>query len=158
MPVDDENTLLYRLRWNPSEPLYERELWEDKYEGVRFAEMVPGTFKMKENKDNEYLVNRLAQKHSSFTGIKSLIAQDVAIVEDQRGPVMNRTREHLVAADEVVIKMRARQLKAARELMEGQEPSEPFTPEVFRVRSANFIVNRNASLEEAVMAHSLPEV
>ena len=158
VPVDDENMILYRLRWDAEKPLSDRELWEDKYEGVRFAEVVPGTFQMVENKDNDYRIDRVAQKNYSFTGIKSLIAQDVAIVEDQRGPIMDRERENLVAADEVVIKIRARQLRAARALMEGQEPPEPFTPDVFRVRSANFPIAKDGPLEEAIMAKGEPNL
>ena len=156
VPLDDEHVLLYRLRWQPDAPLSERELNEDLHEGVRFAEVLPGTFRMKENKSNDYLIDRVSQKHYSFTGIKSLIAQDVAIVEDQRGAIMDRTREHLVSADEVIIKMRARMIRAARELMEGQEPTEPFAPEAFRVRSANFALAPGASLEGAVMAPTRP--
>jgi hypothetical protein len=126
------------------------------YEGVRFAELVPGTFQMKENKRNDYLIDRVSQRNYSFTGIKSLIAQDVAIVENQRGALMDRTREHLVSEDEVIIKMRSRMLKAVRQLMEGQEPPEPFTPEVFSVRSANFAIDDDAHLESAVLERTRP--
>jgi hypothetical protein len=126
------------------------------YEGVRFAEVLPGTFRMKENRHNDYLIDRSVQKSYSFTGIKSLIAQDVAIVEDQRGPLMDRTREHLVSEDEVIIRMRARMLAAARELLEGRELPEPFQPEAFSVRSANFALPEGESLEAAVMAHTHP--
>jgi phenylpropionate dioxygenase-like ring-hydroxylating dioxygenase large terminal subunit len=156
VPVDDEHVLLYRLRWQPDDPLSQQERFADMYEGVRFAEVLPGTFRMKENKQNDYLVDRSAQKNYSFTGIKSLIAQDVAIVEDQRGPLMDRTREHLVSEDEVIIRMRARMLSAARDLLEGQEPPEPFRPEVYSVRSANFALPEGESLEAAVMEHTRP--
>jgi hypothetical protein len=98
------------------------------------------------------------QRLYSFTGIKSLIAQDVAIVEDQRGPLMDRTREHLVSEDEVIIRMRNRMLTAARQLLEGQEPGEPFLPEAYSVRSANFALADGESLEAAVMEHTRPFV
>ena len=156
VPVDDEHVILYRLRWQPDSPLSKRERYEDMYEGIRFAEVVPGTFRMKENRLNDYLVDRSVQKTYSYTGIKSLIAQDVAIVEDQRGPVMDRSKEHLVSEDEVIIRMRSRMLNAARQLLEGQEPEEPFHPEVFSVRSANFALGSNASLEESVLATTTP--
>ena len=36
--------------------------------------------------------------------------------------------------------------------MEGQEPPEPFTPKVFRVRSANFLLAKHDPLEGVVTA------
>ncbi len=156
VPFDDEHVILYRLRWQADGPLSERERYEDMYEGVRFAELVPGTFQMKENKHNDYLIDRSAQKSFSFTGIKSLIAQDVAIVEGQRGPLMDRSKEHLVSEDEVIIRVRNRMINAARQLLEGQELAEPFQPEVYSVRSANFALPAGESLEEAVMAITRP--
>ena len=48
-----------------------------------------------QNKANDYLIDREAQKTVSFTGIKNIRVQDMAVQEDQRGPLSDRTREHL---------------------------------------------------------------
>ena len=89
-----------------------------------------------ENKDNDYLVDRIAQKNYSYTGIKSFPIQDLALVEDQWGPRADRSLEHLVRSDEPLMRVRRRLLKAARELQEGQEPAGPFNPESFSVHTA----------------------
>ena len=69
---------------------------------------------------------------------------------------MDRSKEHLVSEDEVIIRVRNRMINAARQLLEGQELAEPFQPEVYSVRSANFALPAGESLEEAVMAITRP--
>ena len=56
----------------------------------------------------------------------------------------------------LIIRVRNRMINAARQLLEGQEPAEPFQPEVYSVRSANFALPEGESLEEAVMAITRP--
>ena len=57
IPIDDESCFHYRLRWS-YEPFSQQQVWEDKYGGYTYPEQVPGTFLAKENKDNDYLVDR----------------------------------------------------------------------------------------------------
>ena len=49
-----------------------------------------------DNKENDYLVDRIEQKNYSYTGIKSFPIQDLALVENQWAPRADRSREHLV--------------------------------------------------------------
>ena len=70
-----------------------------------------------QNKANDYLIDREAQKTVSFTGISGVRVQDMAVQEDQRGPLSDRSREHLGASDPGVIATRRRllnQLKPCR--------------------------------------------
>ena len=103
-----------------------------------------------ENKDNDYLVDRVAQKNYSYTGIKSFPIQDLALVEDQWGPRADRSLEHLVTSDEPIMHVRQRLLKAARELMEGQEPAGPHNPEGFKVHTARMSMPADMPVTEAI--------
>ena len=94
VPVDDEHTMHYRLRYDLHDPLSERELWENKHGGFLFPEVLPGTFTPVANKSNDYLIDRLMQRTYSYTGIKSFPIQDLAMIEDQWGPIANRSLEH----------------------------------------------------------------
>ena len=83
VPMDDHNSWFFRVRWHTRRPLNESELADFKYGGIFFPELIPGTFRPVDNKDNDYNISREAQRTTSVTGIKSI---------PQQGP--NRHREH----------------------------------------------------------------
>jgi phthalate 4,5-dioxygenase oxygenase subunit len=62
-----------------------------------------------------------ARMRSSWTGFDG-IEQEDAILAISMGPVLDRTREHVVAADRAVIHLRARLLESVRLNEDGQEP------------------------------------
>jgi phthalate 4,5-dioxygenase oxygenase subunit len=135
VPSDDEHQIYFRVIWHPERALTESELYTAKNAGVNFPEIIPGTFEPKERAENNYLIDRALQKSgASFTGIKSIPAQDWAMQEDQGGAITNRSLEHLVSADGAIIQVRQRLLKALRELQEGTEPAEPIAASEWRVR------------------------
>jgi phthalate 4,5-dioxygenase len=141
VPVDDQKQIYYRIIWHPERALTETELYRAKEEGVNFPEIVPGTFQPKERAENNYLINRALQKTgASFTGIKSIPAQDWAVQSDQGGPIANRSLEHLVSADGAIIQVRERLLKTLRQLQEGMEPMEPAVEGESRVRPIDIVL------------------
>ena len=71
--------------------------------------------------ENDYLIDREAQRTRSFTGIEGIAQQDMAVTESM-GQIYNRTREHLGTSDRAVIRMRSMLIKAARDLANGIEP------------------------------------
>jgi nitrite reductase/ring-hydroxylating ferredoxin subunit len=71
--------------------------------------------------ENDYQVDREAQKTLSYSGIPDFVSQDHA-VQESMGALLDRTREHLGTTDRAVIRMRSMLLKAARELEQGIEP------------------------------------
>ena len=148
IPIDDENLHQYRIRWS-YEPFTDQQIYEDKYGGNTMPDQIPGTFLSVENKDNDYLISRIQQKNYSFTGIRSSPIQDQAVIENQRGPLMDRTQEHLTKADEPVIRMRQLLMKTARNLMEGHEPPGLSNPDAYRVHHARFVVPEGVTNEEA---------
>jgi hypothetical protein len=87
----------------------------------------------KANLQNDYEVDRVAQKYFSYTGIKTFPLQDIALIEAQWGPIAKRQYEHLVSSDYMIIHVRQRLLRAAKDMAQGKEPDGPFHPEVFRI-------------------------
>lgn len=158
VPMDDEHTLYFRLRWHPDRPLTDAEVNEYKHGGVLFPELLPGTFLTKENVSNDYLIDRAAQRTVSFAGIKSIPAQDFAVQEDMGGPIMDRSLEHLVSADQAIIRVRRRLLDAARQLQEGSEPPEAHNGEAYRVRSLDIILPASTPFEEGAREHLMSHV
>jgi phenylpropionate dioxygenase-like ring-hydroxylating dioxygenase large terminal subunit len=125
IPIDDEHEWHFRLRYAPR-PLTNRELLEFKVNGFAYAEHEPGTWRMKANKDNDYLQDRILQRQFNFSGMSAFQLQDAAMLEDQWGPICDRTKEHLVAPDICIVWERNRLLTMAKNLAAGREPEEPF--------------------------------
>ena len=159
VPVDDEHAVAFRVRWHADRPLAPAELSTFRDKGVLFPEMIPGTFTTKENLANDYLIDRAAQRNYSFTGIKSIPAQDFAVTERQYGlAVSDRKRERLVSSDTAIIQVRRRLLRSVRQLMEGQEPPEARNGAAFAVRSLDLVLPKEAPFEEAAREHMVSRV
>lgn len=161
VPIDDETSWCYRTRYHPNRPLTDSERAFMKYAGEDYPELIPGTFIPKENKSNDYLIDRAAQRKFSYTGIKSLTAQDVALQSDQAGVIADRTRENLVSADRAIIIMRQKLLKAVRDLQSGKEPPEVRRPEAFNVTGVDITIPMDADwkreLEAAIAQKGIME-
>jgi phthalate 4,5-dioxygenase len=152
VPIDDESSCVFRIWWDEQNPItaeYRNELNSGDF---LVPEMIPGQFRPKAGKRNNYLIDRVSQKNFTYTGISSFPVQDVAVIEDQRGPIMDRSKERLVSADAMIIKVRERLLQAARDLREGSEPSLPHKPHLFWPSSPQTVLNSGEPLEQAVDA------
>jgi hypothetical protein len=146
-PIDDEHSFLFRVIASPDRPITDEERAQYAA-GVFVPEMIPGTDRMRENIGNDYLINRDAQKTSTFTGIKSIVAQDLAISEDQRGPIADRSDELLTSSDRAIIALRKRLLTSVRNLMNGIEPPEAANPKAYRVRPGDFMLPRDVPVAD----------
>jgi phthalate 4,5-dioxygenase oxygenase subunit len=150
VPIDDESSCVFRIWWDAKNPItaeYRNELNSGDF---LVPEMIPGAFRPKAAKENNYLIDRVSQKNFTYTGISSFPVQDVAVIEDQRGPIMDRSRERLVSADAMIIKVRDRLLQAARDLLEGTEPSLPHQPHLFWPAAPQTVLGAEDPLQPAV--------
>ena len=108
-----------------------------------------GAFRLVQNKDNDYLIDREAQRTKSFTGIAGIHQQDQAITESM-GTIIDRTQEHLGSSDAMVIRTRRRAINAAKALRDnGEVPPGVDDPKVYRYRSGGVILPRAANWLEA---------
>ena len=71
--------------------------------------------------ENDYLIDREAQKTTLYTGIPDFGSQDLMATESM-GPIYDRTQEHLGTSDKAVIRMRRILIDAAKNLEKGIEP------------------------------------
>jgi hypothetical protein len=111
--------------------------------------MLPGTWKTKANVWNDYEVDRLGQKTFLYSGIKTFPLQDIAMMENQWGPLAKREYEHLVAMDYQMIYLRQKLLRAAKNMAQGIEPKEPWMPETYHYHSASSLIE-NGDYEGAI--------
>jgi phthalate 4,5-dioxygenase len=138
VPIDDHRTWVFAYTYNPDRALTDDELFPYTSGAQAFASLIPGTFRTKANKDNDYLIDRQMQKTENFTGIWGTRNQDTAVVESM-GPIMDRTKERLGTADLAIITARRILLRTARRLQEGIEPYAASHGDVYRVRALDCV-------------------
>jgi phthalate 4,5-dioxygenase len=135
VPVDDTEMVGFTVTWDPDQPLADEHVRRiESWRGI-YAEVDPATFKTLASRDNDYFIDRERQRTQNFTGMRGIREEDVAVQEDQRGPISDRSKEHLGTSDTAVIAMRRRLLDVVQALDRGQEPIEPWRPESYRVVS-----------------------
>ena len=150
VPIDDGHTTFWNGEYSPSRPLNEKE--RDKHQKSRaiggFATPTadPRTRRRPTaNRDNDYMLDREAQRTRQYSGIPPVKLQDVAMTESM-GPVTNRTKEHLGTTDSAIIQMRRVMLRAATALREsGTIPPGVVDPSIFRVRSGTAVLPKIGS-------------
>ncbi|HET9822246.1 MAG TPA: Rieske 2Fe-2S domain-containing protein [Burkholderiaceae bacterium] len=149
VPIDDHNCWAWSFDYHPTRALTPEErqaMLDGKGIHVRY---VPGTYIPLQNKNNDYLMDRAAQKAGiSYSGIEGIAMQDASLQESM-GPVQDRTRENLVGTDNGIIMTRQRLMRAAKALVEKGELPPGRTPEHQRVRSAAVLLPRGAAFKDA---------
>jgi phenylpropionate dioxygenase-like ring-hydroxylating dioxygenase large terminal subunit len=123
VPIDDEHT--WTWNWNlayDAEPFPSEypEQWET-FAGRGPNDLIPGTFKLKANLSNDFLIDRQLQKTKTFTGIRGINTQDIAL-QEAMGPVVDRSKEHLGTTDKAIIVLRQLLLEAVDEVERGSTP------------------------------------
>jgi phenylpropionate dioxygenase-like ring-hydroxylating dioxygenase large terminal subunit len=152
VPIDDENSWFFRVSFHPTQTIAtERDAYQ--HSSSLYSEKIGGTFRSTENMDNDYLIDRAAQRTRTYSGIKSVPAQDRAVTERARSlpgrpGTQNRGEEHLGSADAAIIQIRKSLLRSARELQAGHEPALARTPGAYRLRAPALELPRDVPFEE----------
>jgi phthalate 4,5-dioxygenase len=128
VPIDDSHHWKYSFSFNREAPL-DMELIKRSR-----PEMTPD-YKLTRNKGNRYMQDRSRMRTESYTGIDGFATQDSCVVEGE-GPIQDRTQEHLVSSDKVVVAARKLLLKAIKDVQEGRDP-----PHVIREARLNRFPN-----------------
>ena len=148
VPIDDENCWNWNYNYHPTRELSDEEVKAMKEGHGIHARLIPGTFTPVQNKNNDYLMDRAAQKAGiTFSGIEGFGMQDSSIQESQ-GTIADRGKEFLVATDTSIIMIRRRLQKAAEALQKGVPPP-GLDPVTHRVRSAAMLLPRDVPFMDA---------
>lgn len=118
VPMDDHNTSTFALSYDPDG--LDKEAFDDLFinEPGRYMDE---SRKFQPTPENRWFQDRTVMDRS-FSGISSIFVEDVAVCASM-GPIIDRTKEHLVSSDIAVGHMRRRLLEAASDLEKGIEPS-----------------------------------
>jgi phthalate 4,5-dioxygenase len=133
IPIDDETAHVYNFMYSydPAIPITREYAldFETQY-GRGPSDLIPGTFRLKENASNDYLIDRELQRRKSYTGIQGVNTQDFALQEGM-GPIVDRSQEHLGTSDRAIIAARQLLLEATYAAERG-EPVRGTSPASYR--------------------------
>jgi hypothetical protein len=148
IPIDDENCWAWSYDYHPVRALTTTERDAMKAGKGVHCEYVPGTYRPKANKDNDYLMDRAAQKSGAeYSGIKGIAIQDGSLQESM-GPIIDRTKENLVGCDNGIIMARHRLMKAAKALAEKGTVPPGVDVDHQKVRSCATLLPRQQAYKE----------
>ena len=92
------------------------------------------------NKDNDYLIDRAAQKAGkTYSGVAGFAMQDASLQESM-GPICDRTKENLVSTDNGIIMARHRLMRAAKALADKGVTPPGVDPEHQKIRSCSVVL------------------
>jgi phthalate 4,5-dioxygenase oxygenase subunit len=143
VPIDDNRTWRYTfanagkraarrtpgVNWRLTIPNYP-------FRGLPNSGIVPREY----TAENEYQLDREAQRTSSFSGVPNIVAQDLMVTESM-SPIYDRRNENLGTTDLAITRMRTQLMRAARDLQAGIEPP-ALDPSIdyLRIRSAEKVL------------------
>ena len=130
VPIDDENCWAWSINYRPDQPLSKQELADMDaghgihvlYENRNEPGERPVSWRPRANRDNDYLMDRQAQKEKrAFSGIHGISEQDASLQESM-GAIQDRTVEKLLPTDKGIVMARRMLEDAAMGLLKGIEP------------------------------------
>ena len=149
VPINDENNWAWSFDYHPTRHLTVEEVQAMKDGKGIHTRYLPGTYRPLQNKDNDYLMDRAAQKaNTTYSGIEGIAMQDASLQESM-GPIQDRARENLVSTDNGIIMARQRLMKAAKALEEKGEAPPGTDPQTQRVRSVAMVLPSDQAFKDA---------
>ena len=116
------------------------------------CEYEPGSWRTKANKDNDYLMDRQAQKEKrSYSGIFGFAVQDSSLQESM-GPIQDHEKEKLLPTDRAIVMARRMLYEAATALQPDTEPP-AINAAQQRARAAGVLLPRDQKPQEWAKVH-----
>jgi phthalate 4,5-dioxygenase oxygenase subunit len=149
IPVDDQNCWAWSFDYHSLRPLSTEQIAAMKEGKGIHVKYVPGTYRPVANKDNDYLMDRAAQKAGkTYSGVEGFAIQDASLQESM-GPVIDRSKENLVSTDNGIIMARHRLLRAAKALADKGVVPPGVEAAHQQVRSASVVLPPDQPFKEA---------
>ena len=157
IPIDDDNCWAWSFDYHPTRALTDTEVQAMRDGMGIHVKYVPGTYRPLANKDNDYLMDREAQRAGrTYSGVEGFAMQDASLQESM-GPIVDRTKETLVSTDSGIIMARQRLLRAIKAFTESGTIPPGVDLDHQKVRSAAVLLPPDQPFKdaarEALIAH-----
>ncbi len=152
VPMDDHNCWVWSINFHPNKPLTDEERNDmEQGKGIH-VEYEEGSLRPKANKENDYMMDRTAQKDKrAYSGIFGFALQDSSLQESM-GPIQNHEAERLLPTDKAIVMARRMLHEAALGLEQGEEPP-ALDASKQRVRSAGVLLEHSRDPVEWAQEH-----
>jgi phenylpropionate dioxygenase-like ring-hydroxylating dioxygenase large terminal subunit len=150
-PIDDHTVASYNFMYSydPAQALPRQNALDQERKDGRGPDLQKPDFRLIRNLSNDFMIDRHAQKTTSFAGIEGVNTQDIAMQEGM-GPIVDRSQEHLGTTDRAVIVMRQLMLEATHRVERG-ETLRGRDPSTYRmVRALDHMIPEGAPWREAL--------
>ncbi len=148
VPMDDEHTMIFNWMFacDETKPLTPEYILEAETHAGRGPH---GESEVRhQTRANDWLIDRAVQRTMTFTGIRGLNTQDLA-VQESMGPIVPRWKEHLGSTDKAIAAMRRILIDSARAVAAGGDPP-GVDPITYRdVRAADAVLPADAPWQDA---------
>jgi phthalate 4,5-dioxygenase oxygenase subunit len=152
VPIDDHNCWAWSINFHPDKPLSDEERASMEAGKGIHCEYEPGSYRTKANKDNDYLIDRQAQKERrSYSGVFGFAVQDSSLQESM-GPIQDHAREKLLPTDRAIVMARRMLYEAATALQPETEPP-AINADQQRARAAGVLLPRDQKPQEWAKVH-----
>jgi phthalate 4,5-dioxygenase oxygenase subunit len=153
VPINDHACWTWSFDYHPTRALTTAEVDAMKG-GASIHVKVDKDYVPLQRMDNDYLMDRKAQKEGLlYSGIEGIGMQDASLQESM-GSIQDRTKENLVSTDNGIIMARQRLIKAARALAENPDFELPgLNPEHQKIRSVAMLIKRDVHYKEGAKEH-----
>jgi phenylpropionate dioxygenase-like ring-hydroxylating dioxygenase large terminal subunit len=130
VPVSDTRCMFFHVWWDAEKKFGEQPLRSEQLGFVGLDQAALDAYGLSfrtcdtpqaASRDNNFLQDRDAQRRGHFTGLPSFTQEDAA-VSMSGGPIRDRSKELLCAADVALPKLYRALLTCARQAMNGQDP------------------------------------
>jgi hypothetical protein len=139
VPIDDTHHWKYTFAFSREKPL-------DDFLRNRNRSELSADYRLARNRSNRYQQDRASMKTQTFTGMGINFQAHDAFATESQGPIQDRTNEHVVSSDKVIVAARKLLLNAMKDVGEGREPQH-----VIRDANANRLLHLQA-LSEVIPA------
>ena len=152
VPIDDHHCWAWSINFRPDRPLSEEERHHMQEGKGIHCPYVRGTFRPLANKDNDYLIDRRAQKEKrAYSGVFGIAMQDASLQESM-GPIQDHAKEKLLPTDRAIVMARRMLYEAAIAMQDGATPP-ALDADAQRVRAAGVLLDRDVKPQEWAKIH-----
>ncbi len=154
VPIDDHHCWAWSINWRHDQPLHADERAHmEAGRGIHCEYDEPGSFRPKQNRDNDYLIDRAAQRDKrAFSGVFGISVQDSSLQESM-GPIQDHAAEKLLPTDKGIVMARRMLYEAATGLAAQQAEPPALDAAEQRVRAAGVLLERGQAPQAWAKVH-----